>query len=200
MKLADANAMEQPSAMCLDAEGDLRLEVGEGEGKRSFVICSRALARVSKPFNAMLYGPFAESYSRKVAPDWTVALPEDDPEAFAIILQIVHSNFKMVPPTVSRDELYQITIWTDKYDMTEILQPWAQKWVDGLEEAGDLHTGEGELLWICWELGLQRKFVDVSQKALDSCYLDEESRLCGPHIERMQDNVHIVSLGILGHA
>lgn len=44
MGLADANATKQSSVTTLDDEGDLRLEVGEGEARQSFVVCSKTLA------------------------------------------------------------------------------------------------------------------------------------------------------------
>lgn len=193
-----AKATKKSSVITFDDEGDLRLEVG-GETRQTFVVCSRALTRVSRPFKAMLYGGFAETKSRKLDPDWTVELPEDDPAAFATILQIVHSKFQMVPDEVTRDELYHITILTDKYDMTEILRPWAKKWINDLEqyEIG-VNPGDEVMLWISWELGHQELFTETARWLLEDSHLDEQSKLCSPHGLRMQDNVRIASLDVLG--
>lgn len=172
----NSDASEQLSLLTFDDEGDLRLEVGEGEAKRTFVVCSRALARASKPLRAMLYGPFAESESRKIDPNWTVQLPEDLPEAFATILRIVHGQFEAVPDEIDRDELYQITVLTDKYNMTDILQPWAQKWITNLDSQDRVsQEGDEVMLWISWELGHQDLFLETLNWLLNECSLDEES-------------------------
>lgn len=104
INMIDAHVIKQ-AVVTYDDQGDLRLEVGQHMAKRSFIICSRALARVSKPFKAMLYGDFAESKSRIKEPNWTVELPKDDPRAFSTILHIVHSHFGMIPDIITRDAL-----------------------------------------------------------------------------------------------
>ncbi|KAI0450809.1 hypothetical protein F5B21DRAFT_507792 [Xylaria acuta] len=80
--------------------------------------------------NTLLYGGFAESRPSDASPaeDWVVALPDDNPKAMAIILNIIHSRFELVPRTtnlISTEDLYQLTVLTDKYDLTGLLRLWA---------------------------------------------------------------------------
>lgn len=196
--MINVQATDQASVLNFDDQGDLRLEVGEQKARRSFIVCSKSLARVSNPFKAMLYGDFAESKSRKQDPNWTVELPEDNSEAFITILYIVHSQFGMVPDIVTRDQLYQITILTDKYDMTEMLRPWAPKWLSYAHSADNIYQGDEVLTWIAWELGDRSLFVEKVQWILNDCHLDGSSKLCCPDGKPLQDNVYIASTDILG--
>lgn len=186
------------AVITFDDQGDLRLEVGENAARRSFIICSRALARVSKPFKAMLYGDFAESKSRIKGPNWTVELPEDNPQAFTTILHIVHSQFGMVPEIVTRETLHQITILTNKYDMTESLRPWARTWLSHVYSADSTLQGDEVLSWIAWELGDRSLFQNKMQWMLYDCHLNGDSKLCCPDGRPLQDDVYIASLDILG--
>lgn len=181
-----------------DEEGDLRLQVGEK--KRVFVVCSRSLARASKPLRVMLYGGFAEAKHRKMDPNWTVELPEDDSEALIMVLHILHGHFTAIPDAVSRDELYQITILTDKYDMTEVLKPWAQKWVEPFlcEKSIPAKKGDEVLLWIAWELGHRTLYMEILVWLIEHCILDKDDRLCSPFGMPLEGNIYIESLGVPG--
>lgn len=199
----DNQAVDGP--ITFDDEGDLRLVVGEGKAPRLFVVCSRALARASKPFKAMLYGGFVESKPRKLDAEWTVELPEDNPGAFATILQILHGRFQFVPSTVTAWELYQITILTDKYDMTEILQPWAATWIKPFVKRAkileNLYHYDEILLWIAWELGHQDLFLNVLSWLEGYCTLSgaDLALLCpSSTIRALDDNMLIASLGTPG--
>lgn len=87
----------------VDSHGDLTLLVGEV--KKPFLVCSRSMARASKVFDVMLFGPSKEATASK-SKDWSVELPEDDPAAFSILLNIAHAKFDLLPqnatPTSSK--------------------------------------------------------------------------------------------------
>ncbi|KAK7754456.1 hypothetical protein SLS62_003476 [Diatrype stigma] len=179
-----------PARTQIEAHGDLCLKVGvnqclidsdendEGHGHKHAVIYtvdSRAVSRASSVWRAMLNGAFAES-SR---PDpnsnekWTVELPDDDPTPMLIILNIIHNRFDEVPrgaESLSVDELYDLTVLTDKYDLTRLLFPWVKQWTAPLEDyVSQLIEGQPtelcqileKLLWIAWELGDDRLFDEV---------------------------------------
>lgn len=183
-----------------DDDGDLRLEVGKGQAKQTFVVCSRALARASKPFKTMLYGGFAESKHRKLDPDWTITLPEDNPRALATLLNIHHGRFSKIPAVVTRDELFQITILTDKYDMTEILQPWARAWIRPFTPKDYPFSKQGDevLLWIAWELGHSELFFRAQNHFLNKCSLAKDGALLCPFGTRLKQNDNLVSVGDWG--
>ncbi|KXH62511.1 hypothetical protein CNYM01_01722 [Colletotrichum nymphaeae SA-01] len=115
-----------------DDRGDLTLRVGNlGDGGADvfeFVVCSRALARASPVFRAMLFDGFSES--KPEGDTWIVKLPEDRPAPFFILLNIIHGCFSAVPQKLELDELYQLLVVTNKYDMLSVIFQWAPIWFE----------------------------------------------------------------------
>lgn len=139
---------EEPAVTVLDADGDLLLKVGTtkctamptfARGPHfhdvafTFRVCSRTLARASPVWKRMLFGGFAESKPNEG--DWIVGLPDDSPEAMSTLLGILYAKFDGVPllnHLITTKDLFNITVLTDKYDLTHILRPWAKVWLDCL--------------------------------------------------------------------
>lgn len=164
------------STIEIDKDGDLTLVVGQTKCERgasgshihletvAYLICSRTLARSSPVMNAMLLGGFHESRQS------TISLPEDNPKAMKIILDMVHGNFDCVPHTCDGlcvEDLYQITVLTDKYAMTQKLRPWVRAWSICVNtwlhkpKTSRLTMGSFErLLWIVSEFG-HRQFFEA---------------------------------------
>lgn len=199
---------EPPSVLAVDSEGDLRFEVGqETEGTtRTLIVCSKAVARASMLFRTMLFGGFAAG-KRTATSEWTIALPEDNAEAFTTLMHMVHANFKMVPATVTRDQLYEITILTDKYSMTEVLRPWANAWVSPfVAPYVPSAAGDERLIWIAWELGHRKLFKDTLTFLLLNASANS-SRTADVKVPRpvhypdwpeLESNIRVAFLGVLG--
>ncbi|TQN67645.1 hypothetical protein CSHISOI_07845, partial [Colletotrichum shisoi] len=93
----------------LDPNGDLFLHVGDEveEKPRSYLVCSKALARASPVFAKMLYGSFAER--RRPSPGgahvdrrWTVDLPEDRQQPLELLLDVAHGRLRQGPRPARR--------------------------------------------------------------------------------------------------
>ncbi|KAI0126035.1 hypothetical protein BJ170DRAFT_685279 [Xylariales sp. AK1849] len=132
-----------------------------------FLVCSRTLARVSSVWQRLL--------SQKSATgQWAVRLPDDNPDAMEKILKIIHNQYDCIPAggLMELNDIYEITILTDRYDMTHILRPWAAPWtVDMFKEV--LNADEEKLklptylykhLWVAWTLGERHQFTRVHRK------------------------------------
>lgn len=98
----------------IDPDGDLKLVVGDE--KVTFLVDSRTLRRQSGVFKAMLFGGFIEASQGS---DWTVELPEDDPDALEVVLNLVHANSHRLPSSLSLHELYSMVVLIDKYDFMQ---------------------------------------------------------------------------------
>ncbi|KAI1742930.1 hypothetical protein F4680DRAFT_410490 [Xylaria scruposa] len=189
----------------LDPDGDLTLTVGETKCVDNppsnppsdehqtaviYTVCSKALSRVSPVWKALLYGGFSESKpsSASTASDWVVKLPDDNPRAMETILNIIHSRFESLPRTtdiISLEDLYQLTVLTDKYDLTAILRPWRSIWMSAAEEkckslrfdncsvTSDLE----QLSWVTWEMGHSSLFQRVSLQLALHCAIDDNGDL-----------------------
>ncbi len=125
----------------------------------------------------MLNGEFGES--KKFRPEdgseWTIELPEDDPRPMALLLNIVHSRFDQVPgyeSIMDIQDLYDISLLTDKCAMTHVLRPWARGWSHSarfLSKEPDISLREQhchERLWISWELGDTANFEKIASVLL----------------------------------
>lgn len=159
---AEKNAAAENGPIHIDREGNLQLIVGPDAVKMQ--VDANALRRASKFFSTMLFGPFRESQQTE---DWTVELPEDDPEALRVIFNAAHGNFGRMPHHLTLSKFYNVTVMADKYAMLDLLQPWASAWISGLEYPylilSEVHlTSYQELqkLVILYFLGTSRKFEE----------------------------------------
>ena len=110
----------------IDRNGDLTLIVGPSGVKMQ--VDANALRRSSKVFDRMLFG--SPLGSDRTA-DWTVELPEDDPEALRLLFHAAHANFADIPRNMKFSQLYDITVTAEKYNMTGSVRPWAATWTLG---------------------------------------------------------------------
>lgn len=100
------------SDIIVDARGDLILNIGisdDGGSAQRFRVCSRTLARVSPVLERMLYGSFAES---ECSEEWTVDLPEVNPNAFIILAYISHGQLWKIPRALTAIELFDLLVLT----------------------------------------------------------------------------------------
>lgn len=139
--------------------GDLCLNVGHGEGAMSFVVRSSTLARIAKFWKVLLLGGFAESRYNKGKSDWVVSLPEDNVKAMRTFLYICNAYFVPVPTDIEIDDLYQLTVLTNKYGSTHVLRPWAKGWSMRMSKLQGMIY---ERIWIAWELGDESLFKSLA--------------------------------------
>lgn len=132
--------MSGPDArVIIDPDGDLQLSVGITgcfERPTVFVCCSKTLSRASKVWKTMLYGPWKESRDASGNQgEWVVELPDDKPKPMATMLNIMHSRFENLPVIGAQstlEELYELAVLSDKYDLAKMLRPWASSWLQPL--------------------------------------------------------------------
>ncbi|PMD25408.1 hypothetical protein NA56DRAFT_565466 [Hyaloscypha hepaticicola] len=113
------------------------------------LVSSRHMMLASPVFRAMLDGNFKEGCDLTSNGKVQVPLPDDDPEAFAIVLDIIHGHNRRVPREVELELLTEISILVDKYQIYEAVEFFAESWIEGLNfslprdywrEKKDVHT------------------------------------------------------------
>jgi len=167
----DTKPPPSSSTMILDKHGDLTLEVGPG--LTSFKVSSAALRRASPVFGAMLFGPWSESKPSNGSTSgdnvqWTVRLPDDEPAAMLVVLAIAHAVFRLVPDRLSGNEIFDILVVAHKYDMVELIRPWAKDFSfvlrkdtdDRLSRAEDYLPGLLQDMSCAWVMGEEKIFVE----------------------------------------
>lgn len=85
--------MQEPArdqTIVMDPVGDLILRVGSNSNFsiKNFKVCSSSLRRASPVQKKMLFGPGRES--QRDPSGWLVELPDDDPAAMHVLLDIIH--------------------------------------------------------------------------------------------------------------
>lgn len=160
-----------------DPHGDLKLIVGEEQVV--FLVCSRALARSSPVWEAMLYGPFCEGMVQQTEAEWEIPLPEDDPDVFRTILSAVHGGFDEIPEILSGHELFSLTAVADKYDMVDALKPFWRRWVKH-ENPLRVRIGQDliDYLCVCHKLGYGRGFSLAFSQCVMLAETRDDGQLC----------------------
>ncbi|OIW22433.1 hypothetical protein CONLIGDRAFT_223343 [Coniochaeta ligniaria NRRL 30616] len=155
----------------------------------------------------MLYGGFAESKPSNPETTWVVRLPEDDPEALAMLLNAVHGTVETIPKELPEELLYGVTVLTDKYDMAKTLRPWAQIDLRTFRTGGSSdfdtmwHQDNDSFLraiWIARELGDQGGFEARLRFLAMTCSKDDDGSLFDRSMNRLDDHEMLSSIDILG--
>ncbi|KAH7155579.1 hypothetical protein B0J13DRAFT_228997 [Dactylonectria estremocensis] len=171
-----------PQPITIDGGGDLVLRVGaEADGcEQEFFVCSNTMRRSSPVWKRMLYGGFKEA--RPTEGPWVVTLPDDRATPMLTILNIIHTRFALVPREPALSEVYHILTLAHKYDMTEVLQPWADCWMEVADNAQEKEDGcsLAMLTYVAWEMGNEDLFATMVNKLLLGSSVDDQGRLNTP--------------------
>ncbi|KAK2016779.1 hypothetical protein LZ32DRAFT_635712 [Colletotrichum eremochloae] len=160
--LWDCLKSSMPPLAC-DPRGDLTFRVDQ----KDILVCSRTVARSSTVFRAMLFTGFAESKPEGES-TWIVDLPDDEFHPTLLLLAMIHGHFGSVPNTLKPEELYELLVVADKYDMIHTLKPMVSTWYQPHKDAITV-AGNEIYLWIAWGLGDKKTFEDLAlQLVLDS--------------------------------
>ncbi|KAH7133664.1 hypothetical protein EDB81DRAFT_903807 [Dactylonectria macrodidyma] len=160
-------------------DGDLRLIVGTTMPKE-MLVDSQALCQASSVFRTMLSNRFSEAKPEEG--EWKVELPEDDPDAFADLMGMIHDEHDRpsFEPTITR--IYGVCILTDKYDMAHVLRPIKRSMAELISRAlrRSSHGSALHLLLIAWETGNREAFTTLLMRIILSSTTSEEdgSFLC----------------------
>lgn len=121
--------------LSFDSDGDLLLRLTSLTSKETvrIKVSSKHLMLASPVFKAMfkpdlcLEGELLKS--RDLA---EVDLPDDDPEPFELLMNILHGRSRQVPQYISFDTLTNLSILADKYQILEPLEIYLRLWLPTL--------------------------------------------------------------------
>lgn len=112
-------------------------------------VSSRHLTLASPVFHAMLHRKFSESNTLSLTGSVEIPMPDDDPDAFLILLNILHGRIRKVPLAVDLETLTQIATLVDKYDIMEPVELFANFWFDNLKSTIPDQYTDDIPSWIC---------------------------------------------------
>ncbi|KAI0975341.1 hypothetical protein F4678DRAFT_323737 [Xylaria arbuscula] len=192
-----------PEVEVFDPDGDMVLLVGKhkctnascinGQSGQPNAICfhvnSAIIAGASPAFGFVLYSPSAVSAAQRDAVKWTVRLPDDDPNAMQTVINILYGHYPitLADEHVDLEELLQLTILADKYDLVHHFAEWSAQWVRDMEPywVGQRFIGKStedleSLLWIFWVLGHEPLYTYMVLQIAFHSELDAAGRLTDP--------------------
>ncbi|QSZ33629.1 hypothetical protein DSL72_005197 [Monilinia vaccinii-corymbosi] len=158
-----------------DAEKEREKE-REEEGREKelkeihMLVSSKHMVLVSPVFKAMLqWSNFKEGYAMKSHGEVEIPLPDDDPDAMRILVDIVHCHHKDVPRKVKLGLLTHLAVLVDKYRLHEAVQIYSDMWISHAKKKFPSSMAEDGveicLQWLCisWVFEKPRDFTSMTR-------------------------------------
>lgn len=93
-------------------------------------LSSKILKLLSTVFKAMLKHSFNEGEALRSAGFVEIPLPDDDPVAFAILMNISHGKSHHIPRQTSLQTLFHFAVLVDKYSTFQATTFFANLWLE----------------------------------------------------------------------
>ncbi|CAJ2500500.1 Uu.00g033530.m01.CDS01 [Anthostomella pinea] len=183
----------------IDPEGDMFIHVGRNRCLEPNFSKHRHEDAMRLRIDGKLVGQASPSWLGMLAKSnensdmhgqWEIHVPEDNAPAMLTIFNILYSKFDQPPLGCDTDidELYNITVLTEKYNLTHLLRPWAAQWVLSMEKywlgrtfgAGESTYDLEKLIWIFWVLGHQPLYSFMVLQVAAYSSLDKHGNLIDP--------------------
>ncbi|TGO50523.1 hypothetical protein BOTNAR_0389g00010 [Botryotinia narcissicola] len=129
------------------------------------LVSLKQMCLASPVFKAMLQGEFKESVTLKTMGKLEVPLPDDNPTAMKILINIIHGRMSMVPLKVALELFCQIAIVVDKYQCREVVQLLPPVWKNELSHTFSHGQWVDIAHWVCiaWQFELEDEFLKATQ-------------------------------------
>lgn len=166
---------EDGDTICVSPIGDLRLIVDSKQSRKrawgkdqvkpatkTFIVSSVVLCHASAVWKTMLgpEGHFKEADTSVGTRE--VHFAEDDGDALLLLLRIAHLEFAELPATLTYEQLLDVAILCDKYDVLRLVRPWSAKWEDSWKPSA-CDSGHEESLFIAWTFGDVETYTKVTR-------------------------------------
>ncbi|KAH9218768.1 hypothetical protein DL95DRAFT_359922 [Leptodontidium sp. 2 PMI_412] len=112
-------------------------------------VSSKRLMQASPVFRAMLKHSFMEGMTLRATGKVEVPLPDDDPVAFALLMDIVHGTKGRAAPQMDTLFLTTLAILVDKYRLQQHVATSSDQWVESLQGQVPKTFTPDLLHWLC---------------------------------------------------
>ncbi|KIW59466.1 hypothetical protein PV05_03913 [Exophiala xenobiotica] len=130
-------------------------------------VSSRHLILASRVFRAMFNGNFREAAELRSQEVTKVPLPDDNPNAMVILLNIVHGLNGQVPTKISETFFLDIIMLIDKYELYEAAYVFTDIWFGYLWKWTESPPPRlFHWIHICWVLRRASEFKSLTQTAI----------------------------------
>jgi hypothetical protein len=108
-----------------------------------------------------------------------IVFQDDDPRALDLFLYIVHWNTRMLPQTLTLDELVHLAQLADRYDLNHILINYLDLWLAPHRER-ILEPGYEQWLYVAWQFGLEEDYLRLANHLTINCAVNAKGQLVPP--------------------
>ncbi|KAF4534771.1 Nuclear pore protein [Lasiodiplodia theobromae] len=202
MESGGSKSSNEPAVLYFDEDGDTRLSLTRCDPERTYVVSSKAMSLVCSAWKSMLSRNNGFKEGTLVESNCAIPLPDDDPEALELLLNIAHMRFERIPKTLTFDDLLAVADLTEKYGAVKILRPWLKDWLKDIEHLVK-EPGYEEWLFIAWAFGEEEIFTRLSNRLVREVHLvkDGEEYYFHRELLRTSSNIGFVqSMKCLGVA
>jgi hypothetical protein len=122
-------------------------------------VSSKHLTLASRVFKSMLQPGFVEGNQLRSQSLAEFSLPDDNPAATLILLNLIHGKNRKVPSEISLKMLVEIAILVDKYELLETTDLILDQWLENLGDS--IHRDyRGDILsWLCVSCVFRRRYI-----------------------------------------
>jgi hypothetical protein len=176
--------MMSPETQTFDPKGDLVLvfnhsTASETPAQVNMLVSSKHMILISSVFAAMLKVDYIEGSTLESKGHVEILLPDDDPQAFTILLNIIHGRSKKVPRRVDLLLLQKLAVLVDKYQMQEVVAVFSEIWIANFGDNIPKAPTADSLSWLCisWVFGdgyVFGRVTNILMRASDSS-LDQDA-------------------------
>jgi hypothetical protein len=149
------------------------LERGLRPGKQAhMLVSSKVLMLISPVFKAMLSNnTFREGNELRSTGKLSLPLPDDNPDAMRVLMDIAHHRNRQVAKKLSFGMLVHLSILVDKYQMLETVENFVDLWIsdDSIRSSLSVESYQPQLLpllSIAWVFKLPTYFMHLTGIAM----------------------------------
>ncbi|KAF2673573.1 hypothetical protein BT63DRAFT_160432 [Microthyrium microscopicum] len=173
----EAQHLRIPQKISLSDQGNYKVVTGAPEeGQVEICVCKEALAAISPVFKVMVMGSAGLQYRESI--QHSATFPEDDPDAFLLIMIIAHKLHDYVPQFMKSSQFYELTVLAHKYDCLKSIMPWMHMWNElrrnGLVKLPST-LGWGSALDLAWIYGDLELFMKMAKHLVRHIVHGEDS-------------------------
>lgn len=174
----------------------------------TILVSSRHMALASPVFRSMLdKNKFTEGHTLHAEGNVQISFPDDDPDAFLVLLHIIHGKTRAVDRTPDLKLLLELAVLVDKYQCLEIVEIFADIWVENLQKVIGLPSDYTEdvipwiyISWVFENAAIFQEMTKIVQGECDDKVEDDiEEGIPVPQVVISSFNVALVALESLAN-
>ncbi|KAF5872370.1 uncharacterized protein Bfra_005729 [Botrytis fragariae] len=135
------------------------------------LVSSKHMSLASPVFKAIIKGESHEDLVLRTTGKLELPLPDDDPPAMRILIDVIHGRMNSVPLKIDLNLFTQIAILVDRYQCREAVRLLPAIWKDELPSKFSEYAWDDIGRWICiaWQFELHDEFRRATQIVRESC-------------------------------